>query len=676
MSALKLCTMMVLICALSAGSYAPLANAAPDTARTSTTLYRINVNLDPDGRRMSVVTDITLPRIIEPRAALEFALRRDMGAPSVEALTAGLGVAGVEQAPDQTSVNSDSNAVLWRVAFTHPPIRGRPTRLRIRSSGEATASLNFWLGPDFAVAGGGSTPWYPQVAGGRGEGSLSISVPRRYFLVATGTRRGERVDGQTRTASFAMNHSTQFGFVASLHQPLRVEGPTPVSVYASDTFVQRSQLAHVAQRVINVLQHDFGPYPFAEFAVIEAPTQAGEQSGFLGAAFDGFMVMRSDFLETKGADLGFFGHEIGHQWWGVAVTSAGRGGEYMLDEALANYGALRAVEALGQPEDARRFRAGLDGLGGARHAARLIEAGFDAPLSDLPHAPGYYGLSDSKGYLAYDMLARLIGRDHLAAALTELYRQHAFAEIDWATFETRLRREAGPEQSWFFDQWFHRTGLPTLSYQWRASANTAIIDVQQAPPIFQFELPIRITLADGATVMRSVLVSQAHDQATFSFDRRIANVELDPLRTQLWTTPTDRALARTLAPITRGRLLWDNGDTPGAIVEFQSALRQEAAEPTAATFDAHVYLGWIAEQRQAPDEALVHYRRAISSPVRDSELAPRAYYNLARILATRGDGAGARDAARAAVAAERDAGVHTRISDRSEAIAQQFSASP
>ena len=52
------------------------------------------------------------------------------------------------------------------------------------------------------------------------------------------------------------------------------------------------------------------------------------------------MLMRSDLMDAKEADPASFGHEIGHQWWGNSVEKTGPVGEYMMDEALANYGGL------------------------------------------------------------------------------------------------------------------------------------------------------------------------------------------------------------------------------------------------------------------------------------------------------------------------------------------------
>jgi aminopeptidase N len=327
----------------------------------------------------------------------------------------------------------------------------------------------------------------------------------------------------------------------------------------------------------------------------------------------------------------------------------------MLDEALANYGALRAVEQISGAAAAENFRRGGDGLGGRRDGVRLIAAGFDAPLADLPHAPEFYTLSDSKGYLVYDMLARRIGRDRFEDALKDLHCAHRFGDIAWEKVERKLREAAGKQAADFFEQWFYREGMPILSLDWSQSGTEVILSVTQSGEPYTLQLPLRLVFDDGGAAMRSIDIAGARTDVKFKEVRRLRSIELDPQATIFFATPASRADALRRAPVTRGKLFWDNGETEKAVIEFKSALSTAgAADATPTEFLALVYLGWIAEEAGRSGEAEQCYRAALALPVRDQQLLKRAYKNLARVLQQKGDG---EEAQRALLNAEAAQGV-------------------
>ena len=72
-------------------------------------------------------------------------------------------------------------------------------------------------------------------------------------------------------------------------------------------------------------------------------------------------------------NLAFYGHEVGHQWWGNAVTVRGQAGAYLLSEAMAQYGS-RITDRIDFDEGRVRGRLSLDASAGislARAAAMM-----------------------------------------------------------------------------------------------------------------------------------------------------------------------------------------------------------------------------------------------------------------------------------------------------------------
>ena len=70
------------------------------------------------------------------------------------------------------------------------------------------------------------------------------------------------------------------------------------------------------------------------------------------------MLATSDFLDQP-FNTAYYGHEVGHQWWGALVRVNGTSGVWMLQEGLAQYCSLRAVEIIEGAEKAKQYRSRL-----------------------------------------------------------------------------------------------------------------------------------------------------------------------------------------------------------------------------------------------------------------------------------------------------------------------------
>lgn len=648
---------------------APGACPRAAVARGTLPRYELRVTVQPAERKLTGKALVTLPPAAEARERVRFKLRRDMGTPRI-AVVAPAALAGPATVTALPSDKTDADAE-WELRLRRPLPAGQSLKLQIDYAGGAETSLNFNVSAEGVFVGGGTTAWYPQF-GARGLGELEVTVPEAFSVVATAARRSDTVQGGLRTAVFETGWPTHFSFTAGPYIVRRAQGRRPVTLYLLKDRPFADELVEVARRSLEVLEREFGPYPFSDFSVLEVAQEPAGKSGFLGAAYDGYFLVRSDFLDAKRADPGGFGHEIGHQWWGVSVEQAGSGGEYMLDEALANYGALLVTEELRGAAEGERFRRGGEGMGGGLEARRLIAAGLDHRLADLPKDPAFYALSDSKGYLVYDMLARLAGRERLRQALVRMACEHAYGSIDWKTFEAGLRQAPGPGTGWFFDQWLHRPGIPVLSHKWSQAGGRVELSVTQHGAAYRLELPVRFAFEDGSAEVRAVRLAGPVTQAAFAFPKRVAEVTLDPAYSVLHATPDEMAEAKAYEHSTRGQLLWDNGKTEEAKAELAAGLAARAgADHTGAEFSERLYLGWIAQLAGQADEALAQYERAAALPVRAPDLVPRLYLNIAQVLNSRGDKAGAAKAARAVIAAERAAGKATRITERAQMLLEE-----
>jgi aminopeptidase N len=533
---------------------------------------------------------------------------------------------------------------------------GDPSDLQFR---RRQGQPEFLRGPEGAFVGGGSTAWYPQftqVAEGQGLGSLKLSMPAGFRAIATAKKTSDVARGERRVAEFKAGWPTQFGFTAGPYTVVKSHGSRPIAVYLLKNRPYAADLSKLAWQSIAILEKEFGPYPFEDFAIVEVPSAPAQQSGFLGAAYDGYMLMRSDYLDQKRADPLFFGHEIGHQWWGVSVSKSAGKGEYLVDEALAQYGALRVVEEVSGQEAARKFRAGEGDFPGVQDAMMLIAAGNDEPLADLPRGSGFYELSDTKGYLVYDLFNRVIGAERMRGFFREITASRAHSSISWEDYLSRLKAHAGPDHHWLLDQWLNRKGLPVLSLTWAAEAGVAKVEIQQLQtegPPYRLQIPVRLTFADGSAQTTMVEAAQERSAARLAAAKPLRHVELDPDRTVPWVSPAEFARAVALAQATRARLLWDHGKAEEAGKLLKIALdARTSPEASAAEFLERFYYGWIIEEAGQLAEALDQYQRALSLPVRDEAKLGQLYLNIARVALAKGDKPLSMWAARAAIAQE------------------------
>jgi Peptidase family M1 domain len=378
--------------------------------------------------------------------------------------------------------------------------------------------------------------------------------------------------------------------------------------------------------------------------VLEVAEGPARRSGFSGAAYEGFMQVRSDALADE-VDVAFFGHEIGHQWWGLRVERADEDeGRDMLDEALAQYGALRVVEHLGGPaagERCRRGEVGLGGLGATRQAARLMAAGHDLPLGRLPDNAGAYELADSKGYQIYALLSRTLGRDVFARALASVAQRHAFGALSWRAFLAELEASSGRDLRAFYAEWFERPGAPSLSIAWKQPGGGVIATVTQLGPTYRLGVPVQVEFDDGSAAVVEAKLEGASGRVTLPAPRPVRAVRLDPHGEVFRLGAALKAEAAALADFTRARLLWWPGKENGA-TEAMQILRgalERLPEPDlhGAEFHLRQRAGMIHHEGGRLREAMQEYERALATPVRPAEGLEGLYTSIAKTAQTQGD---------------------------------------
>ena len=627
--------------------------------------YDLQVNLFPEAHRLEANGTILLPTEKTERPQIELFLSDlmiDLQVEVVEPKTSA-GVAKTEKKEKEK----------WIITTPQPIPAGERALLRFSYSGGKGTSIVFYLGPEGSFAGGLNTTWYPQPNKGKGIGTVKFSVAAGYSIMATGTQRQTSEEAARGFFRFESDKPTYFGFAAARYTVVRQSsGTIPVSAYLLRPRENIKEYLDGCSKVLNLLVQEFGEYPYKEFALVEVPPEQAGNAGFSGASIDGFSLGDSHSFDT-GFNLAFYGHEIGHQWWGNIIRTSDIRGFYMLSEAMAQYGALRVVETVEGAESAEKFRRtgypgynrDQNGLGYLRH----VVAGFDHRLSDLPGSSLSHQIANSKGFLVLDLLSRTIGREQFNRILRDFTRQYSFKPVTWDEFLQAVEKGAGKELKGFFAQWFEQTGAPDWQLMWKQEGKTLRGVVSQSPPFYRASLEVQIDGGEGRRVTRKIEISRAQTEFASEIDFPARSVTLDPRFLVLHWTPEYKAEAMALAEYTNANRKRAEGKLDEAQKDFSLALeRIPKLDLYGAEFMLRYGLARVFISQRKWQEARTHLEIAVSSPTRPAEVLPRAYLQLARALKQLGDETSLKRAVEAAITADAAVGGRTGITNEARAL--------
>jgi aminopeptidase N len=279
---------------------------------------------------------------------------------------------------------------------------------------------------------------------------ITVSTEADQIPVAPGYKASDGVSGGRRTARFVtdapINHffSIQSAKYAVKHQTYK--GVDLSILYYPGHPWNVDRMLGALKVGLDYDQANFSPYQFHQARVLEFPAFQGafaqsfantipysEDIGFIYDARDAAKIDMVTYVTA---------HELGHQWWAHQVIGANMQGATMLDETLAQYSALMAMETLYGRDQIRKFlKYELDSYLRSRGGEAIEEEPLDR-VEDQAY------IHYRKGSLVMYRLKDVIGEDAVNRALRTFLKTYAFKGAPYPRsidLIALFRQEAGPD---------------------------------------------------------------------------------------------------------------------------------------------------------------------------------------------------------------------------------------
>jgi hypothetical protein len=190
----------------------------------------------------------------------------------------------------------------------------------------------------------------------------------------------------------------------------------------------------------------FGPYPFAEFDVVEAPLSNR------GMEYPGLILIGADLYRTRAESREFLVvHEVGHQWW-YSLVGSDVVNHPWLDEGLTEYSAyvynvmIHSQAAADELVESRWLIPYQVAVG------KGLDAVTDQPSSAFSEE-NYEYIVYAKGALFFHALHQAVGNQVYLAIMREYLQQYRHGIATPADFLRLAEAVSGQDLGPIYEEW-------------------------------------------------------------------------------------------------------------------------------------------------------------------------------------------------------------------------------
>jgi hypothetical protein len=292
---------------------------------------------------------------------------------------------------------------------------------------------------------------------------VTVTAASGVEVFTSGIETEPRSDKNTQT--FTGNAMRDFAILAGRglrSEHTEVEGINVRSIFFSEHERVGKRALVIAANSLRTFTSLFGPLPFKQISIAEAPLVAG-----LGSSeFSGLNVIASAFFvdfdspavrnlpeiireqrpSVEESLEWTVAHLVAHQWWGAAVGND-PAREPILDEALSCWSSLLYYKAMYGPEKADAVLD--DQMRGVYRLYRTFggdDMDANRPSREYRNTFQYAAIVTAKGALMFVDLQRSLGEEKMFAALRKYYQANLYEIAQLEDLRIALVAEAPVEQ--------------------------------------------------------------------------------------------------------------------------------------------------------------------------------------------------------------------------------------
>lgn len=428
--------------------------------------YSITVQIDPVLRTFRGTVDVTIPISgLTPLRDLYFRLY-----PNLRQFGGNMQIGGTRVNGMTVNFGYEAESTAVHLALPTPLQPGSTARAWLSFSGEAPQR-----GPGYYTIFGASedvlslTNFYPILAGHRGESwaldiadpqgdvgfhdaalyRVEVTLPPGQVIAATGVAVTQTLtaDGLL-TMRYVQGPAREFTLVLSPRFQVaeaNALGTRVRSYYLPEDALAGRSALYNAVAALEIYSDRFGPYPYSEMAVVEAPLT------FHGMEFPGMSLIGSQVYNQHLGDLEtLVVHEAAHQWWYNQVGNDQTQNPW-IDEGLAEFTMyFYYLDRYGEPAATglrrSRWEAPVQGV-----AARGADAPIGRPVD--AYQGNYETIIYGKGALFFATLRDELGEKAFQKLMQTYLERYRWRIATPADFQALTEEVAGRDLSGLFKDW-------------------------------------------------------------------------------------------------------------------------------------------------------------------------------------------------------------------------------
>ncbi len=273
--------------------------------------------------------------------------------------------------------------------------------------------------------------------------------------------------------------------------------------------------------ILEMFKQKMNGYPFSKLDHIESTTR------YKGMENAGNIFYDESAVAGKGNIGGLIAHEIGHQWFGNAVSEADWN-DIWLSESFAEYFQNYFIEKR-YGADSLLKSLKKDEIRIAKYEKAFPEKCIHLKRVDVPKkilSPLVY----EKGARVLRMLNYRVGDDVFWEILRTYYDTYQYSNATTEDFIRIAENVSGDHLQVFFNQWLDIPGKPNISYTYQLKGNKMILTfIQHTDHLYRLHLDIGVINEAGEQDINSFNIDEKETTITLRKVRSLDDIVIDPL---------------------------------------------------------------------------------------------------------------------------------------------------